>query len=155
MQTSAAGVSLIKGFESFFAKPYLCPAGVPTIGYGTTYYMDGQKVKLTDASITESAASALLANQLTGEYEPGVQHLVTIELRQCEFDALVSFAYNCGIRALATSTLLRLLNAGDKFGASQQFALWNKGGGKVLAGLVRRREVERVMFLGGAHAATA
>ena len=146
MKTSDMGLSLIKSFEGFSAKPYLCPAGVPTIGYGATYYPDGRRVTMQDRPVTVAQATDMLRSMLAS-YEAGVSRYVLVPLTQGQFDALVSFAYNVGLSALKDSTLLRLVNARDYAGAAAQFARWNKAGGKVLPGLTRRREAERVMFL--------
>jgi lysozyme len=95
MKTSIKGQTLIKFFESFKAKPYLCSAGVATIGWGSTYYEDGKAVKLTDKPITKERADLLFALTL-GKYEKAVKDSITSSLEQHEFDALVSFAYNNG-----------------------------------------------------------
>lgn len=148
MKTSDRGLALIKQFEGFSARPYLCPAGVPTIGYGATYYPDGRRVTMQDKPVSEADATAMLRSMLAS-YEAGVTRYVSVPLTQGQFDALVSFAYNLGLAALKSSTLLRLLNLRDYAGAAAQFARWNRAGGKVLPGLTRRREAERVMFLRG------
>ena len=147
MKTSDKGVALIKQFEGFSAKPYLCPAGVPTIGYGATYYPDGKKVTLRDKPVTEADATAMLRSMLV-QYENGVSRYVQVPITQGQFDALVSFAYNLGLAALKGSTLLRLVNERNYVGAAAQFSRWNKAGGKVLPGLTRRREAERKLFVG-------
>ncbi len=147
MKTSDKGLALIKQFEGFSARPYLCPAGVPTIGYGATYYPDGRRVTMQDKPVSEADATAMLRSMLAS-YEAGVSRYVQVPLTQGQFDALVSFAYNLGLAALKSSTLLRLLNARNYAGAAAQFPRWNRAGGKVLPGLTRRREAERVMFLG-------
>ncbi len=147
MKTSDKGLALIKQFEGFSARPYLCPAGVPTIGYGATYYPDGRRVTMQDKPVSEADATAMLRSMLAS-YEAGVSRYVQVPLTQGQFDALVSFAYNLGLSALKGSTLLRLVNARDYAGAAAQFLRWNRAGGKVLPGLTRRREAERVMFLG-------
>jgi lysozyme len=135
--------ALCKRFEGFKAKPYLCPAGVPTIGYGSTYYANGRKVTLTDETISETIAETLLLHELHHTYLPGVlRHcpiLLTYE-RKC--NAIVDFAYNLGIGRLQTSTLKRKINDQDWDAAQEQLMLWTKGGGKVLPGLVKRRSAE-------------
>jgi lysozyme len=146
MKVSKNGLDLIKQFEGLRLKPYLCSAGVATIGYGSTMYADGRKVTLKDAAITESQALELLAKTL-GKYEKAVNDYVKVPLTQNEFDALVSFTYNLGAGNLLSSTLLKKLNAGDKAGAANQFDVWNKAGGKVLQGLVTRRAAEKALFL--------
>ena len=147
MKTSDMGLSLIKSFEGFSAKPYLCPAGVPTIGYGATYYPDGRRVTMADRPVSEADATAMLRSMLAS-YEAGVSRYVLVPVTQGQFDALVSFAYNLGLSALKGSTLLRLVNARDYAGAAAQFLRWNRAGGKVLPGLTRRREAERKLFVG-------
>ena len=146
MKTSKAGLDLIKQFESFRAAPYLCSAGVPTIGYGTTVYPNGIKVKLSDQKITQQLAESFLQFHVNA-IEKDVSKLVKVTLTQNQFDALVSFAYNVGLGAFGDSTLLKLLNAGDIDGASKQFERWNKAGGKVSNGLTRRRNAEKALFL--------
>jgi len=146
MNNSDNGIDLIKRFEGFSAKPYLCPANVPTIGYGSTYYCDGSTVALDDDPLTEQEATKLLKYNIK-KFEDAVSKLVTVPITQNEFDALVSFVYNLGPNALKKSTLLRLLNAGDKESAAEQFLRWTKASGRELPGLVKRREAERKLFL--------
>lgn len=139
------GINLIKKFEGFRSKPYLCPAGVPTIGYGSTRYADGRKVTLQDTPISEEVATQLLLDTLAS-YEKCVNEKVKVRLSHNEFDALVSFTYNVGVGNFSSSTLLKKLNAGDRQGAADQLLRWNKAGGKVLAGLTKRRKAERDLF---------
>lgn len=142
-----AGLKLIKSFEGLRLKPYLCSAGVPTIGYGSTYYQDKKKVTLKDQPISEATAEMLLQVNLK-EFENRVENMVKVSINDNEFDALVCFAYNIGISALEKSTLLKLLNSGaDRAAVADQFLRWNKAGGKELAGLTRRRQAERSLFL--------
>jgi len=131
-------------FEGLILKPYICPAGVATIGVGATFYQDGRKVTLQDPSITKDAAMDLLKFHLEQVFLPGV-------LRQCpilaneksgRIAAILDFAFNAGTGRLQTSTLKRKINAQDWEGAKEQLMLWNKGGGKVLAGLTKRRVAE-------------
>ena len=135
--------ALCRQFEGFRSKPYLCPAGVPTIGYGSTYYADGRKVTLEDPPMDEPTARALLMHELQHTYLPGTLRncpgLITDE-RKC--NAIVDFCYNLGIGRLQTSTLKRKINANDWEGAKEQLMLWTKGGGKVLPGLLTRRTAE-------------
>ena len=123
-----------------------CPAGIATIGYGSTQYPDGRKVTLVDRPLTEDEADALLAATLR-PFEQAVTKMVTVEITQAMFDALVSFAFNLGGNALRGSGLLRKLNAGDKAGAAAEFKKWVYAGGVVLPGLVKRRESECRLFL--------
>lgn len=141
MTTSQRGIDLIKTFEGLKLTAYRCSAGVLTIGFGTT-----RNVK-PGQTITAAEAERLLRDDLR-EFERGVRAAVKVPLEQHEFDALVAFVYNVGLGAFRKSTLLRLLNAGDKAGAAKQFGRWNKAGGRVLAGLTRRREAERKLFEG-------
>lgn len=134
---------LCKRFEGFRAKPYLCPAGIPTIGYGSTYYADGKKVTLNDSSISQEAANDLLMGELQHTYLPGVLKncpILATDKRKC--NAIVDFCYNLGVGRLQTSTLKRKINAQDWDGAKEQLMLWTKGGGKVLPGLLKRRQSE-------------
>lgn len=146
MNISERGVDFIKSFESYRGYPYYDSVKVATIGYGTTYYPDGRRVRISDAPVTEAQASDLLRANL-GRYEDGITDALRVGVTQSQFDALVSFAYNVGASAAAQSTLMRRLNAGDVRGAADQFLRWNKAGGVVLRGLTRRRETERALFL--------
>lgn len=139
-------VFMVAKFEGFRAKPYLCPAGKPTVGYGNTYYLDGRKVKLTDPAINKEGALVLLRFTLANFAEQ-VKKVVTKELTQNQFDAIVSFVYNIGIGAFKKSTILKLINANPNDpNIAAQFKRWNKGGGKVLNGLVKRRAEESALY---------
>ena len=138
---------LCKQFEGFRAKPYLCPAGIPTIGYGSTYYADGRKVTLQDESIEEPEAEKLLMHELETTYLPGVlRNCPGLAADERKLNAIVDFAYNLGVGRLQTSTLKRKINAQDWEGAQEQLMLWVRGGGKVLPGLVRRRTAESALL---------
>lgn len=141
MTTSDAGIQLIKKYEGCCLDAYLCPAKVPTIGYGHT---EGVKLGMR---ITQEQADSLLKGDLVSR-EAAVRRLVRVPVTQGQFDALVSFVYNIGTGAFEKSTLLKKLNAGDTRGASAQFAVWNKAGGKELPGLTKRRAAERALFDG-------
>lgn len=143
---SQKGLDLIKRFEGLELKPYKCPAGIPTIGYGNTYYPSGAKVKLTDPAITQIVAEALL-KFLLGSYEKDVDSFCRDDINQNQFDALTSFAYNCGPRNLKSSTLLKKVNANPADPTIKaEFLKWNKGGGKVLPGLTKRRQAEADLY---------
>lgn len=147
MKISQQGIDFIKQFEGFRAKAYLCPAKVPTIGYGSTRYADGTPVSLRDPAITEVEALELFASTLT-TYEKAVTKAVKVPLEQYEFDALVSLCYNIGVGNFTSSTLVKLLNEGEvKSEVAEQFLRWNRAGGKVIKGLVHRREAEKSLFL--------
>lgn len=147
MQISDEGLRLIVSFEGKLKKlddgryiAYRCPANVWTIFAGCT---EG----VTEGMIcTEAEGEAMFRRELA-KHEAAVQRMVTVDINQNEADALISFSYNCGIGALQNSTILKRLNKGDRAGAAQAFALWNKGGGKVLPGLVSRRAREASLFL--------
>jgi lysozyme len=139
-------IDIIVQFEGFESSPYLCPAGVPTIGFGSTRYADGTPVQMTDKQLSKDEAMTLLINTL-GTYEQAIHKNVTVPINQNQFDALVSFVYNVGAGNFAKSTLLKKLNKADYQGAADEFLRWNKAGGKVLNGLTRRRDAERALFL--------
>ena len=145
-KTGVAGIQMIKEFEGFRSKPYLDAVGIPTIGYGATHYADGRKVKMSDKPITEAEASALLQDMLK-QYEKPVLDNVTSKINQNQFDALVSFTYNLGGTNFRKSTLLKKVNANPMdLTISNEFLKWNKAGGKVLAGLTRRRKAEAELY---------
>jgi len=140
MKTGNKGIELIKHFEGCELEAYKCPAGVWTIGYG---HIKGVKEGMT---ITESQAEEMLKSELN-EYEGYINNLVTAELNQNQFDAMVSWVYNLGGGNLKASTLLKVLNSGDYDGVPAQMLRWNKAGGKVLEGLTRRRQAEADLFV--------
>lgn len=141
-RTNAQGVQIIKSSESLRLRAYRCPAGKWTIGYGDT----GPDVR-PGLTITEAEAEERLARRLAFEFEPGVAQLLAVPVTGNQFSALVSFAYNTGLEALAESTLLTKLNAGDYDGAAGQFGRWVRSNGRVLTGLASRRAAERELFL--------
>lgn len=141
MHISETGLALIRQFEGLRLSAYRCPAGIPTIGYGST-----AGVKMGQ-SITAERAEQLLREDVR-QFEAAVSRLVKVPLTQGQFDALTSFAFNLGAKALEKSTLLRLLNAGDYSGAAAQFDRWVYASGKKLSGLVKRRAAERALFEG-------
>jgi lysozyme len=139
--------NLCRQFEGFRSKPYLCPAGIPTIGYGSTYYSDGRKVTLEDAPMDESNARALLMVELQHTYLPGVlRNCPILATNEKKCNAIVDFVYNLGIGRLQTSTLKRKINAQEWEAAQEQLMLWTKGGGKVLPGLLKRRQAECLLL---------
>ena len=141
LKTSSAGVDLIKSFEKCKLKAYRDPVGIWTVGWGDT----GPDVH-EGMEISQEDADSRLARKLAS-FEDAVNKAVTVPLSQHQFDALLCFTYNCGAEALRMSKLLRLLNAGQYADAADQFLRWNHAGGEVLAGLTRRREAERALFL--------
>jgi lysozyme len=138
--------ALARRFEGFVAHPYLCPAGVPTIGFGATFYEDGRAVKLTDPPISGPRAEALLLWTVRAIYLPAVLRLCPDVDTPERLAALIDFAFNLGTGRLRDSTLRRKVNADDWGGARKQIMRWTMGGGRVLQGLVRRREAERALM---------
>lgn len=146
MKISKNGIDLITKFEGFKSRPYLCPSGIPTIGYGNTYYPDGMKVKISDPPVNENQANELLKNILS-KFESGVSQCLTKSINQNQFDALVSFAFNIGLGNFKKSTLLKKVNINPVDPTiKNEFLRWNKSGGKVLNGLIRRRESEYSLY---------
>ena len=135
------GVSLIKKFEGCELEAYQCSANVWTIGYGHT-----KDVEKGD-TITKEEAEQMLVDELH-EYENYVNKYVNVALSQNQFDALVSWVYNLGPANLKASTMLKVLNSGEYEDVPAQIKRWNKAGGKVLEGLIRRREAEACLFQG-------
>jgi lysozyme len=140
---------LCSKFEGCILQAYKDPIGIWTIGIGSTRLADGSAVCATTPPITQAEAEALLQGTLRS-VAAQVDSLVHVPLSDGEAAALLSFAYNLGVGQLKGSTLLRLLNAGDRAGAAKQFAAWCHGGGEVLPGLVRRRAAEAELFCGPA-----
>lgn len=140
-----AAVEIIRGAEGLRLSAYLCPAGIPTIGYGATLWRGGGPIP-PGAVITLEEAEALLARDLS-HFELKVRGLAKAG-SEAEMGALISFAFNLGPTALACSTLLKRHNSGDRNGAASQFGRWVNAGGVKLPGLVRRREAERLLYLG-------
>lgn len=138
---NAEGLALIKSFEGLGLTAYKCPAGIPTIGWGST----GSHVKM-GMRITTQRAEAMLLEDLE-RFEECVSRVVKVKLTDNQFSSLGALALNIGVNAFESSTLLALLNEGKYEAASRQFTKWVRGGGKVLPGLVKRREAERELFL--------
>ena len=145
MAVSLFGVDLICDFEGKRLVAYDDGVGVWTIGFGTTIYPNGIKVKKGD-TCTEAQAKSYMAHDLK-KFEQAVNGAVNIPLNQNQFDALVSLAYNIGTGAFNKSTLVKKLNAGDIRGAADQFDVWVNAGGKRMQGLVNRRAKEKEVFL--------
>jgi lysozyme len=140
------GLDLIKSFEGLKLKPYLCPAKVPTVGYGSTFYENDKKVKLTDPSITEQRASELLLDSLKG-FERYVDSYCRDDINQNQFDALVSFCYNLGPANLKSSTLLKKANVNPNDETIRdEFMKWTRSSGKILKGLTKRRQAESDLY---------
>lgn len=154
MTVDKTGIDLIHSFEGLSLTPYICPAGVPTIGWGNTYYPNGKKVTMKDKAITREQADEIFAFVLS-LFERDVNSLIKTKLTQNQFSALVSFAYNVGTdidaddvpEGLGDSTLLKNVNANPNDPTIRaEFAKWNKSNGKPLAGLIRRRKMEADLY---------
>ena len=135
--------SLCRPFEGLRLRPYICPAGYPTIGYGTVWKPDGTRVTMEDAPITKETAEAWLLHELQHNYLAGVlkasPKLIT---RPRALGAMVDFAYNLGVARYRGSTLRRRIDEQDWDAAKEELMRWTRGGGRVLPGLVRRRKAE-------------
>lgn len=145
MRVSDFGLDLIRAFEGFFAKPYRCPAGVLTQGYGHTAAAGPPAL---GGVWTKDYAAQVLARTVADRYAAPVERLLTRKPTQAQFDAMVSLAYNIGVQAFARSSVLRWFNLGHDKRAADAFGMWTKGGGKVLPGLVRRRASEALVYQG-------
>jgi len=141
MKISTEGIALIKKFEGCRLESYKCAAGVPTIGYGST------KLVEMGMTITQEGAEELLLKDIA-EFEEFVLEASEMPLSQHQFDALVSWTFNLGPSNLNASTMLKVLNKGEYEDVPAQIKRWNKAGGKVLDGLIRRREAEALLFAG-------
>ena len=141
MQINERGLALIKEFEGCRLDAYLCPAGVPTIGYGIT-----KGVKLGQ-HISQGEADEMLLEEVEN-FALGVEKLIgTAKTSENQFSAMVALAYNIGLGAFGGSTVLKRHKIGNPVGAANAFLMWTKGGGKILPGLMRRREAERKLYL--------
>ena len=167
MKLSKAGEDLMHKYEGFRSRPYLCPAHIWTIGYGHVLYqeqirlpvmrVEGKEtpmirkempLKPEDNRVWTKTEIDELFRTDVGTFERGVLRLVPgVVGRQGSFDALVSISYNFGLGNLQRSTIRMRANRGDWAGAAEAFRVWTKGGGKVLPGLVKRREAEIALFL--------
>jgi len=139
--TGLPGIKLIKHFEGLCLAKYQDAVSKWTIGYGHLILANED----FSQPLTEQQAEQLLLSDLK-KSENGIKKMVTVDLNQNQFDALVSFAFNLGIGNLQQSTLLKLLNAGKHESAAEQFIRWDKAGGQTLPGLTRRRQAEQKLF---------
>lgn len=146
MKLSDKGYDLIKKFEGYSDRPYKCPAGVSTIGYGNTYYPNGTKVKITDKQITREYANEILAHT-ADEFAADVLKLVKSKISVNQLNALTAFAYNVGVGNFQKSTLLKLVNVNPNDAMiAKEFLKWNKAAGKELKGLTNRRIAESALY---------
>ena len=143
MNISKKGIDFIKSFEGFSEKPYLCPAGVATIGYGSTFYQNGIAVKITDNPISEEDAEKLFLLVLS-KFEKKVNSKVKVEINQYQFDAIVSHTYNTG----GSSTLFELINK-KEFEQAEDWirTRYVTANGQRMKGLIRRRKAEADLFI--------
>ncbi len=140
------GYLFITKHEGLKLKPYLCPAKIPTIGYGNTYYADGKRVTLLDKQITKQEALEMF-KEIANKFAKRVDELVTSNINQNQFNALVSFAYNVGTGNFASSTLLKKVNKNpNDLTIKAEFLRWNKANGKVINGLTNRRIEEADLY---------
>lgn len=146
MKISNSGLNQIKKHEGLRLKAYLDQVGVPTIGYGNTFYENGDKVKMGEV-ISMERAESLLRFTVDKIFSSGVAKYLTKEINQSQFDALVSFAYNVGVEAFRTSTMLKKININPCDPTIRdEFMRWNKAGGRVLKGLTNRRKEEADLY---------
>lgn len=140
-------LALMHHFEDCKLVAYRCPADIPTIGRGMTYYpADGRRVKMGDR-ITQLQADQMFEQLIAKDFAPGVARAIgNAPTSAAQFGAMVALAYNIGVNAFTGSSVARLHRAGDTAGAARAFALWNKAGGQVMAGLVRRRAAEAALY---------
>jgi lysozyme len=146
MNINAGGLSIITASEGFVPTPYRCPAGVISQGFGSTILLDGTRVKMDSPPITKDEGKALLRRHLD-HVETGILRFVRVRLNENEFSALCSWVYNLGIGRLVSSTLRAKLNRGERLNAANEFPKWRRANGRILRGLVIRRELERRLFL--------
>jgi lysozyme len=146
MKLNNSGYLLITEFEGFSAKPYLCPAKIPTIGFGNTYYSDGKRVTMLDKEITRVQAFEMFKS-IADKFADKVNKLVTSPLNQNQFNALVSLAYNIGTGNFVSSTLLKKVNINHNDKSIElEFKKWNKVNKKEVAGLTKRRLYESKVY---------
>ena len=137
--------TIARQFEGFYSRPYLCPAGVPTIGYGATRYENGVRVTLQDPPITRERAEQLLQWELRSQCLPSVLRLCPGIDTPERLAAILDFTFNLGAGRLQASTLRRRINAGQWDGVPDELRKWVNGGGRRLPGLVARRDAEAIL----------
>lgn len=141
-------IALCKEFEGFSSTPYICPAGYPTIGYGTVYKPDGSKVTMQDASISQEKALGWLVSELENNYMAGVLKASPELIKEpAVLGVITDFAYNLGVARYRASTLKKRIDSKDWDNAAIELSKWVMGGGKKLPGLVRRRQAEADILL--------
>lgn len=146
MNANELAAQLARRFEGFRARPYLCPAGIPTIGYGFTRYPDGRAVLLTDPPMTRDHADQMLVWFIRNRYLPEVLKLCMTLDRAEQIAAITDFNFNCGSSALKASTLRKRILAREWDRVPGELMKWTRGGGRVLPGLVTRRAAEAALW---------
>jgi lysozyme len=146
MDAIQIAAALARRFEGLYLTPYICPAGVPTVAYGATFYEDGTRVRLTDPAITRERAEALLLWMVRTVYLPAVRNLCPGVDNPARLAALIDFTYNLGSGNLRASTLRRKVNAGDWDAVPGELRKWVRANGRVLRGLVIRRDAEAALI---------
>lgn len=148
MIISKKAVEIIKLFEGFKSKPYRDSKGVPTIGFGTTIYPNGKKVKMTDPPITRQKGEQLLLSHLNREVMPYIDRFIDVPITQNQIDALASLVYNIGWPQFKASSIRRKINNNDPIQTHEaSFKAWKRSGGKVIQGLVNRRAKEWALYI--------
>lgn len=139
-------VDFIKQWEGFKSRPYNCPAGVPTIGYGTTHYIDGSSVKLSDSTITEYDATILMEHDISA-IKVAIDCILDTELNENQESAIIDFVYNLGLTNFINSTLCKKIKQySDDPAIETEFNKWIYAKGKVLNGLIKRRKAESALY---------
>ena len=146
MKINQEGLDIIKSFEGYSSSVYLCPAKRWTIGYGSTWDKNGKSVTKDHLDITEEEGEFLLRRELK-HCDQALAWLVTSELNENMYSALCSFVFNVGSGNFQRSTMRMKLNRGSYDGAADEFPKWRRAGGRILKGLVRRRQAEKNLFL--------
>ena len=146
MKTNKAGIEIIKHFEGYSSTVYADPIGIPTIGYGSIWDVNGKRLTMDHPPISEEVGEQLLKRELKN-VERAIRHLIRVPLTENQFSAISSLAYNIGTSRLSSSTLRAKINREDYQGAADEFPKWRRAGGVILKGLVRRRAAERELFL--------
>jgi len=148
MRVNEAALTIIKSFEGFSSDPYLDPIGIPTIGFGSIWTINGDRISMDHPCVNKEQATKLLQREVR-HVEAAIRRLIKAELTENMFSAVASLAYNIGTGNLQRSTLRIKLNRGRYLDAADEFPKWRKAGGRVLKGLVRRRIAERNLFING------
>ena len=148
MRVNEAALTIIKSFEGFSSDPYLDPIGIPTIGFGSIWSANGDRISMDHPPVDKNKATELLQREVR-HVEAAIKKLIKAELTENMFSAIGSLAYNIGTGNLQRSTLRIKLNRGRYLDAADEFPKWRKAGGRVLKGLVRRRIAERALFVNG------